>query len=212
MKYSNIKKITTGPFEENCYLIYDKEKFDAVLIDPGDNEELIDSYIVNNNLSLLAVINTHAHLDHIGAISFFQNKYNIDFYLHLNEKKILDYYEESCKLFGINPKPKPTVTKWLDSESSLGFNDLKFTTINTPGHTPGGVSFLFKNHLFVGDTLFQGSVGRTDLPGGDYSTLQDSLRRLIALLPKETIVHSGHGPDTTLNDEFHNNPFLKFLN
>ena len=75
MKYSNIKKITTGPFEENCYLIYDKEKFDAVLIDPGDNEELIDSCITENKLSLLAVINTHAHLDHIGAISFFQNKY-----------------------------------------------------------------------------------------------------------------------------------------
>ena len=79
MKYSNIKKITTGPFEENCYLVYDKEKFDAVLIDPGDNEELIDSYIVKNNFSPLAIINTHNHLDHIVAISFFQNKYSIDF-------------------------------------------------------------------------------------------------------------------------------------
>lgn len=206
-----IKKIITGPFQENCFIIINKEVNSAILIDPGDDEIIIDNFIKNNNLKPKAIINTHSHLDHIGAINFFQEKYKIDFYLHINEEMILDGYKESCMFFGIEPKKKPIVDHWLDNETILNFKDFKLKTFNTPGHTPGGVCILIDNFLFVGDTLFSGSIGRTDLPGGDWSTLESSLKHLYDSLPLETIVHPGHGPDTTLLAELNGNPYLKFL-
>ena len=208
----NVHSIITGPFQENSYILSEKLSKDCILVDPGDEAEKISYFIDDNNFNPIAIINTHAHLDHIGAVTEIKNKYNIPFYLHSAEKQILESYPLSCRMFGMEVKPVPVVDNWIHKAGKLTIGGFNFSIIETPGHTPGGVSFLFNNHLFVGDTLFQGSVGRTDLPGGDYSILQDSLRRLIALLPKETIVHSGHGPDTTLNEEFHNNPYLKFLN
>lgn len=206
-----IKKIITGPFQENCFIIINKKVNSAILIDPGDDEIIIDNFINNNNLKLKAIINTHSHLDHIGAINFFQEKYKIDFYLHINEEAILDSYEKSCIFFGIEPNKKPVVDHWLDSETVLNFKDFKLKTFNTPGHTPGGVCILVDNFLFVGDTLFSGSVGRTDLPGGDWSALESSLKHIYDSLPLETIVHPGHGPETTLLAELNGNPYLKFL-
>lgn len=206
-----IKKIITGPFQENCFIIINKKVNSAILIDPGDDEIIIDNFINNNNLKLKAIINTHSHLDHIGAINFFQEKYKIDFYLHINEEAILDSYEKSCIFFGIEPNKKPVVDHWLDSETVLNFKDFKLKTFNTPGHTPGGVCILVDNFLFVGDTLFSGSVGRTDLPGGDWIALESSLKHIYDSLPLETIVHPGHGPETTLLAELNGNPYLKFL-
>ena len=142
------------------------------------------------------------------TLSLLKEKYNIPFYLHRNESVILDTYEVSCGLFGLEPKPKPEVDIWFDTELELNIHQFKFKTINTPGHTPGGTCFAVKNHIFVGDTIFRGSIGRTDLPGGNSSLLQKSLIHLMNSIDHNFILHSGHGPDTTFNNELNKNPFL----
>ena len=203
-----VEKIVTGPFQENTFVVRSVESNQTLIIDPGDDEVRIIEFIRSKKLIPLAILNTHAHLDHIGAVSKLKESFNIPFYLHEEEKMILDYYEESCEMFGLLPKQKPKVDKWLKNHKSLTIKDFKVKIINTPGHTPGGVCYEIDNHIFVGDTIFKGSVGRTDLPGGNWDNLKKSLFQLIDTVNHEKIVHSGHGDDTTLKHELVSNPFL----
>ena len=203
-----IKTIVTGPFQENSYLLIDKLSNKCVLVDPGDEAQKIINYINEKHILPIAIINTHAHLDHIGAISEIKAEYSIPFYLHIEEKPILDSYLVSCRMFGIKPGESPSVDEWLDSSAELLIGPFKFLIIETPGHTPGGCSYLIDDALFVGDTLFQGSIGRTDLPGGDRKILDKSLIKLINKLNSKTAVYSGHGPSTTIGFEKTSNPFL----
>ena len=204
----SIKTFVTGPFQENSYLLIDKSSNKSVLIDPGDEGKKIINYINEKNIIPLAIINTHAHLDHIGAISEIKEKYEIPFYLHVGEKPILDSYKLSCRMFGIKPGQSPSVDEWFHSSGELFIEPFKFLIIETPGHTPGGCSFLINDAIFVGDTLFQGSIGRTDLPGGDRKILDKSLVKLIKKLNPNTTVYSGHGPVTSIGIEKINNPFI----
>ena len=203
-----IKTIVTGPFNENSYLLIDKLSNKCVLVDPGDEAQKIINYINVKHILPIAIINTHAHLDHIGAISEIKAEYSIPFYLHIEEKPILDSYLVSCRMFGMKPAESPSVDEWLDSSGELLIEPFKFLIIETPGHTPGGCSYLIDDALFVGDTLFQGSIGRTDLPGGDRKILDKSLIKLINKLNSKTTVYSGHGPSTTIGFEKTSNPFL----
>ena len=203
-----VETVITGPFQENSFIGWNSNSNEAFLVDPGDDVHLIINLVESKKLVPKAIINTHAHLDHIGAVQPLKEKYKIPFYLHNKESFILDTYEASCKLFGIEPRVKPEVDFWLDSECELDIHKFKFKTINTPGHTPGGTCLQIKNHIFVGDTIFKGSIGRTDLPGGNSSLLQKSLVHLMNSIDHNFILHSGHGPDTTLNDELNKNPFL----
>ena len=203
-----VEKIVTGPFQENTFVVRSVESNQTLIIDPGDDEVRIIEFIRSKKLIPLAILNTHAHLDHIGAVSKLKESFNIPFYLHEEEKMILDHYEESCEMFGLLPKQKPKVDKWLKNHKSLTIKDFKVKIINTPGHTPGGVCYEIDNHIFVGDTIFKGSVGRTDLPGGNWDNLKKSLFQLIDTVNHEKIVHSGHGDDTTLKHELVSNPFL----
>ena len=204
----NVETVVTGPFQENSYILWYSGSSDAVLIDPGDDPQLIIHAIEDQNLDPIGIINTHAHLDHIGAVYPLKEKYQISFYLHENEKLILDMYEQTCEMFGIIPKEKPEVDIWFTDEGKIIIGEFHFNTLNTPGHTPGGTCLELENHIFVGDTLFRGSVGRTDLPGGDWSTLESSLVHIIQSFNHNKIIHSGHGPDTTLLIELEKNPFL----
>ena len=203
-----VEKIVTGPFQENTFVVRSVESNQTLIIDPGDDEVRIIEFIRSKKLIPLAILNTHAHLDHIGAVSKLKESFNIPFYLHEDEKMILDHYEESCEMFGLLPKQKPKVDKWLKNHKSLTIKDFKVKIINTPGHTPGGVCYEIDNHIFVGDTIFKGSVGRTDLPGGNWDNLKKSLFQLIDTVNHEKIVHPGHGDDTTLKHELVSNPFL----
>ena len=203
-----IKTIVTGPFQENSYLLIDKLSKKCVLIDPGDEAQKIINFINEKNIIPIAIINTHAHLDHIGAISEIKAEYSIPFYLHIEEKTILDSYLVSCRMFGMKPGKSPSVDEWLNASGELLIGPFKFLIIETPGHTPGGCSFLIDDIIFVGDTLFQGSIGRTDLPGGDRKILDKSLIKLINKLNHKTTVYSGHGPSTSIGFEKINNPFL----
>ena len=202
-----IKTIVTGPFQENSYLLTDKLSKKCVLVDPGDEAQKIINYINEKHFLPIAIINTHAHLDHIGAISEIKAEYSIPFYLHIEEKPILDSYLVSCRMFGMKPAESPSVDEWLNASGELLIGPFKFLIIETPGHTPGGCSFLIDDIIFVGDTLFQGSIGLTYLPGGDRKILDKSLIKLINKLNPKTTVYSGHGPSTSIGFEKINNPF-----
>ena len=204
----NVETVVTGPFQENSYIVWYSDSTDAIIVDPGDDKHLIIQSIDDHKLTPMAIVNTHAHLDHIGAVQPLKHKYDIPFYLHPNEQYILNTYEDACKMFGIPPRETPAVDVWFNDAENLKINAFNIHLVPTPGHTPGGTCLEIDNHLFVGDTLFRGSVGRTDLPGGDWATLESSLVHLFNSVAHDRIVHPGHGPDTTLHYELKENPFL----
>ena len=203
-----VHSLITGPFQENSYIIAELLSKDCILIDPGDEAEKISYFIDDNKFNPIAIINTHAHLDHIGAVQDIKTRYKIPFYLHYREEPILEMYPISCRMFGIEVKPIPVVDNWIHNSGKLNIGTFSFSIIETPGHTPGGCCFLIENFLFVGDTLFHGSVGRTDLPGGDWGVLEQSLLYLMEHVDSDVIIYSGHGEETNLRIEKEINPFL----
>ena len=204
----NFHKITAGPFQENGYIIYGSKSKYCFIIDPGDNPSSYIDKIEENGLNLLAIINTHGHIDHIHAIQPIKDHFSIPFYIHEKEKMYLDHYPKGCLMYGMVPNKKPEVDHWLSDETNLEIGEYKLKLIHTPGHTTGGICYQINGDIFTGDTLFKGSIGRTDFPGGDYTTIMNSLKKLINEVPGETRVHSGHGFSTTINEEIKSNPFL----
>lgn len=203
-----IHKITSGPFQENGYIIHGEDSKNCILIDPGDNPELYIRKIEEFNLTPLAIINTHGHIDHIHAVQPLKDHFSIPFYIHENEKMFLEHYPNSCLTYGMIPNQKLEVDYWLTDETDLKVGEYTLKIVFTPGHTPGGLCYQINGNIFTGDTLFKGSIGRTDFPGGDYGILMESLQKLINEIPGETRVHSGHGLSTTIAEEVNSNPFL----
>ena len=202
-----MEKIVNGPFQQNAYVIWNSTH--SFVIDPGGDSDRIIDIIKSNDLSPSAILNTHAHFDHIGAISMLIQYGKYPFYLHKNEIKLLNSANEYTVMFGIPNIDIPTVDNILDESSMLYFSGYGVEVIETPGHTAGGVSYLIDGHLFTGDTLFSGSIGRTDLPGGNLDTLLNSIHTKLMGLEESIIIHSGHGPDTTIGVEKRTNPFLQ---
>ncbi len=205
MKY---ELVVVGPLETNCYLVYDEETRDCAVIDPGADPEKIISTIADLELKPVVVLNTHGHVDHIGANSDILQKYAVPLAMHAADTgmlKVSDYIELSL-LLGARNSPAPDRLLAEGDEIAVGRTSLR--VIHTPGHTPGSVGFVQGGFLFSGDTLFCGGVGRTDLPGGSWKDLERSIRERILTLPEETVVLPGHGPHTTVEQERSSNPFL----
>ena len=203
-----VKTITSGPFAENGYIVFSDSSSNCLIIDPGYDAQLYITTIEENSLKPVAILGTHAHLDHIGAVDGLVDRYKIPFWLHRKDEFILNMFESQCAMFGMIIGNKPEVTNWVEHEDAISIADFNINLVSTPGHTPGGTCYHINGHVFVGDTLFQGSVGRTDLPGGSWSTLEYSLEKLVKIIPHSDIIHSGHGPSTTIKDEILRNPFL----
>jgi len=202
-----VEKVVNGPFQQNAYIVWNDTH--SFLIDPGGEHAKIIDIIKSNNLSPSAILNTHAHLDHIGAIAQLVEYGEYPFYLHQNDIELLKKANEYTVMFGI-PKIKiPKVDNILEESLVLDFSGYSIEAIETPGHTLGGVSYLIENHLFTGDTLFSGSIGRTDLPDGNLKLLLNSIHDKLMPLENSTIVHPGHGPDTSIGIEKRTNPFLQ---
>ncbi len=188
-----ILTVRNGDLKQNCYIAYNSENF-AVLVDPGGGAKEIVDLITSCFLKPLAILNTHAHYDHIGAVSELANKFQIPFYLHkadyqlLKQANLYRYVFSGKKNVNI---PKPTHDLSL-FEEDLSLESFNIQVMHTPGHTQGGVSFLFENNLFSGDTLMSNGPGRSDFPGGDKVLLDESVNRLIEL-PGNTVVWPGHG-------------------
>ncbi|MCX6570484.1 MAG: MBL fold metallo-hydrolase [Candidatus Aminicenantes bacterium] len=205
MKY---ELVIVGALETNCYLVYCEETRDCAIIDPGADHEKIILSVADLELKPVIVLNTHGHVDHIGANSEIVRKYAVPLAMHSADTGMLqvsDYIELSL-LLGARNSPPPDRLLAEGDEIVIGRTSLR--VMHIPGHTPGSVGFVAAGVLFSGDTLFCGGVGRTDLPGGSWKDLELSIREKILTLPEETIVLPGHGPWTTIEQERNSNPFL----
>ncbi len=200
-----IETMVVSMFATNCYLVYCNQTRAAVVIDPGAEAKKIIYKIKHLNLELRYILNTHGHIDHVGANGRLKAEFNAPVMLH--EKDISLYNNPG---FGLKHvlKKQPHPDHFLKEGDIISIGSEQLKVIETPGHTEGGVCFLNSDRLFCGDTLFAGSVGRTDLAGGSYQTLITSINQKLLTLPKETIVYPGHGPLTTIGNEIVSNPFL----
>jgi len=203
-----IKTLVVSPFEENCYLVWEPEHHNGVIIDPGDEDELIVSQVEKNGFEPQAILLTHGHGDHIGAVKPLKEKYDIPIYIGKEDAPMLQSPSENVSaVFGYEIVCPPADHLVSDGDV-IGFGKMKFTVIDTPGHSKGGVCYHIDRFLFCGDTLFKNSVGGTDLPGGDYETLIASIDKKLLPLPDDLICFPGHGPATTIGEERRNNPFI----
>lgn len=203
-----VETLVTGPFQENCYLVAKGEGEEAVLIDPGDDAEAIAHRIEELALTPVMILNTHGHLDHIGAVPDLRERYDIPFAIHPLDGFLLKNVNEHAALFGLHGYRDPEVDRDLVAGETVTAAGIDFEVVFTPGHSPGHVTFVVPGAVFSGDCLFSGSIGRTDLPGGDPATLKATLHDFFLSLADETNVYSGHGPMTTIGRERQSNPFL----
>lgn len=208
-----ISSFTFNPFQENTYIIHNEEN-ECWIVDPGmydqSEKNFLADYIKRKNWTPRFIINTHCHLDHIFGAKYLIDEFNIGFKINELELEILKNAKNSASLFGLNFNDIPTHTELIDQNSELNLGNNRINVFHTPGHSPGSISFYSKdsNWVLSGDTLFQNSIGRTDLPGGHHETLLKSIKEKLFSLPEETIVYSGHGPKTTIGHEKNNNPFF----
>jgi glyoxylase-like metal-dependent hydrolase (beta-lactamase superfamily II) len=203
------KKISVGALETNCYIIFNKEK-SAIIVDPGGEGEKISLFIEEKKLKPLMIINTHGHADHCGANKFLKEKYSIPILIHEDDTQILNSLENKFIFPLVKGEPSPEPDSFLKDGDLIGLGEITLKIIHTPGHTPGSISILINGVLISGDLIFSGSVGRTDLPGGSWSKLLESIKNKILTLPEETIILPGHGPSTTVGEEKRNNPFINY--
>ncbi len=208
-----IKKFAVNPLQENTLLISD-ETGECVFVDPGfyfpvEHDE-IKNYISENNLKPVMIANTHCHFDHIMGVEFIRQEYNIPFVAHPDDAFWVKKAIDQGKMFGFDMKPVNPPDSFFSENEKLKFGNTEFDIIHVPGHSPGHVVFYSEKEkiLIGGDVLFHGSIGRSDLPGGDQATLISGIKEKLFKLPDETKVYCGHGPETTLGFEKESNPFL----
>jgi hydroxyacylglutathione hydrolase len=204
----NIKQFSLGPLGTNCYIVYQENK--AIIIDPGGEANQVIQWLSLEKIEPIAILLTHAHFDHIGAVDDLRQHYDIKVYMHREEASwLMDPSLNRSKFFiGAEIKTDPPDYLLENGEFSLGPFDLE--VIYTPGHSPGSISFLVKeeNIIFSGDVLFNRGIGRTDLPGGDFAVITDSIQNKLYKLEDETVVYPGHGPKTVIGEEKLHNPFV----
>jgi glyoxylase-like metal-dependent hydrolase (beta-lactamase superfamily II) len=200
--------IVNGPFQENCFLVWDDDVKKGIFIDPGAEPEKLMRTASFINVEIEGIYNTHAHIDHTGGVALIQNTLGIPFALHSADLFMLDGLPNQARMFGLPPMEAPTVNRELAEGDTVQVGEYTGKVLYTPGHTPGGVSFLFDDVVFVGDTLFSGSIGRTDLPGGSMEQLMSSIQEKLLVLDDDVKVMCGHGPSTTIGVERAHNPFL----
>lgn len=199
---------SVGPFFKNGYLVGLPESGEVVYIDPGDEAEEILGLISQRGKSLVAILLTHAHMDHISGVALVREQHEAPIYLHPEDRSLYDSLPTQARFFGFQYGPAPPVDRDLEDGQVLELAGVEFKVHFTPGHCPGHVIFEAGQHVFCGDVVFQGSVGRTDLPGGSSETLLRSIRERLLPLGDEKILYPGHGPRTTIGQERRSNPFL----
>jgi len=203
-----IKRLTVGLIQTNCYIIGDERTGQGAIIDPGGDAADIMNAVRELGLDIVYVIDTHAHFDHTFANADVLAETDAKLVLHRDEAPILAQ-GGGAATFGMSGVSSPPADLYLDEGDTITVGDIQLQVLHTPGHTPGSISLYNEDEgiLFSGDLLFHQGVGRTDLPGGDYTTIIRSLERVLDL-PEDTIVYSGHGPETTIGDEKTGNPFI----
>ncbi|AEL24260.1 MBL fold metallo-hydrolase [Cyclobacterium marinum] len=208
-----IKSLTFNPFSENTYILYDETK-EALIIDPGCYEKqekgILYDFITEEQLKPVKIINTHCHIDHVLGNAFIKKTYNIPLWFHEKEEPILLAVGTYAPNYGFAQYQESTVDHFLQEGEIVKFGKTELKPIWVPGHSPGHLVLYHEasKNCIAGDTLFQGSIGRTDLPGGDHETLIHSIKEKLFSLPDEVVIHPGHGPTTTIGFEKLKNPFV----
>ncbi len=202
-------KIPTGMYAANCYIIYSEITGDGIVVDPGGDIEIILGKIEENNLSIKYIVLTHGHGDHLGGAKKLKEKLNVPVLVHEEDEELVkDANKNLSIIMDFGPVDfNPDIL--LKDGDAIEFGDLKAKVIHTPGHTRGGICLKINNHLFTGDTLFKGSIGRTDLLGGDYDNIINSIKEKILVLDDDIIVMPGHGESSTILEEKIYNPYLR---
>lgn len=205
---------TFNEFSENTYILYDATKA-CIIVDPGCNskeeQDLMVDFIDTNGLKPEKLVNTHCHIDHILGNSFVSEKYNLELIAHRGEIPVLAAGKMTSDMYAIKYDPSPEISIFLEEGEKLTFGETELSVLFTPGHSPASLSFFHAgtNQLIAGDVLFDGSIGRTDLPGGDFDTLIANIKNKFFPLGDDVVVYPGHGPSTTIGKEKKFNPFLQ---
>ncbi|UCH14936.1 MAG: MBL fold metallo-hydrolase [Bacteroidales bacterium] len=209
----SLEKFVFNDFQVNTFILSDETK-ECLIVDPGcfsrdEKKELLD-YINNNRLKPVKIVNTHCHVDHILGNAFVFNSFNIPSAAHKDEQYLLDGVVEHGQVFGFTVEPPPGIDEFLEDNGLVKFGKSQLNVLHVPGHSKGSIALYSPDQKFIiaGDVLFYGSIGRTDLPGGDYDVLINSIKTKILTLPEDVIVFAGHGPSTTVKAETDTNPFL----
>jgi hydroxyacylglutathione hydrolase len=210
-----VESQAVAPFFKNGFVVGCEETKEAVLIDPGDEVASLLAFAERSGLAIRAILLTHAHVDHVTGVAAAKRALQVPVYLHRDDLFLYERAVEMGAMFGLSVEPQPPIDLFYAPADTIAFGTYDVRVHHTPGHCPGGVCLQIGKRgtagkeLFVGDTLFAGSIGRTDLPGGDHATLIASIRNVLLPLGDDAIVHSGHGPDTTIGEERRTNPFLQ---
>ena len=209
-----IQGFTFNPFEENTYVLFDETK-ECVIIDPGcstkDEQEELSAFIKEEGLKPVRLLNTHCHVDHVMGNTYVAKKYDLGLEIHKNDLEVLHSLRQVSNLYGLNAENSVEPSAFLNDGDKVKFGNSILEVLHTPGHSPGGVCFFDREEKFLiaGDVLFYGSIGRTDLPGGDHAALLESIREKLFVLADDVTVFSGHGNQTSIGFEKQHNPFLQ---
>ena len=203
-----VHQLSVGPLQVNCFVVACQRTREAMVIDPGDDGPRILQLAESNGYQVKKIVNTHGHFDHIGANQPVKEATGAVLMMHEADLPLLQNARNHAQAYGLTVSPSPDPDKFLNEGDVFSVGEHSFSVFHVPGHSPGSICLLSDGHLFVGDVLFAGSVGRTDLPGGDFDALIEGVREKLFRLPAETIVHPGHGPDTTIGREKQTNPFV----
>ncbi len=204
-----VEPLIVGPLFSNCYIIWDDAVKQGATIDPGDDANIILKKVNELDIKINYILATHGHFDHVGAVASLRRELKADFLAHEGDFFFLKDGLNAANRWGINIEQPPKPDKFIEDGDKIKVGRFELEVIHTPGHSPGGVSFLYDRMLFGGDTLFQGSIGRTDFRKGSFEDLAKSIRTRLYTLPDDTIVYTGHGPVTTIGDEKRYNAFVK---
>jgi len=203
-----LKNLVVGPLATNCYIVGSESSKEGMIIDPGDEAEVILSNVKDLGLKIKSIVLTHGHIDHIGALKEVKEATGAEVAIHSDDAQALQEKSVST-LLGLSYPAPPPPDRLLKDGDSMDIGDLHFLVLHTPGHSPGCICLLGEGIIFSGDTLFNFGIGRYDLPGGSYSQLVNSIHTRLMTLPDDTAVYPGHGPDTTIGTERSGNPFLQ---
>lgn len=204
-----VEPLIVGPLFSNCYIIYDDKEKQGAVIDPGDDADNILDAVKELGIKINYILATHGHFDHVGAVAPLRKELKAEFLAHKGDFFFLEDGENAARRWGVDIEQPPKPDRFIEDGDKIKVGKFELEVIHTPGHSPGGVSFLYDRMLFGGDTLFQGSIGRTDFRKGSFEDLAKSIKTRLYNLPDDTIVYTGHGPNTTIGSEKRHNPFVR---
>ena len=204
-----VENLVVGPLMTNCYIVWDEASNEGVIIDPGDDADIIITMLKELGVQVDRILATHCHFDHIAAAAALKRELELEFIAHEGDLFFVEDGKASARKWGFDIEQPPKPDRFIEDGDKIEVGNFSLEVLHTPGHSPGGVSYLHERVVFAGDCLFQGSIGRTDFRMGSLEELAKSIKTRLYTLPDNTLVYTGHGPVTTIGDEKAHNPFVR---